>query len=61
MKISKKTAKNMLIGWDILKSYKGKKISKEEYIDKFFETLKEDKIPCNDCSNNCKICSNESE
>ena len=52
MKLSKKQAKNMLIGWELVKEHNKKhlnKISEEELIEAFFTTLEEKKEFCIKC------------
>ena len=59
MKISKKSAAIMLEGWEKIIEYNKtnqKKITKDKYVEAYFETLKENKNFCVDCliCNNCK-------
>lgn len=59
MKITKKAAKKLLKGWEYIMIYnqtnKNRVISKEEYIDAFFESIKEGKNFCVKCEN-CNKC-----
>jgi len=58
MKISKKSAEKMLEGWEkiiIHNKTNQKKITKEQYVEAYFETLKENKHFCTDCII-CNIC-----
>ena len=58
MKLSKKQAKNMLSGWELVKKHNklhDNKITEEQFIEAFFTTLEENKEFCVKCLN-CDKC-----
>lgn len=59
MKLTKKSAKKLIDGWEYIQKFNQrnqKQISKEEYIEAFFQTLKEGKDFCVKCDlcNKCE-------